>query len=299
MGSTGMLGGMILDYFSRNSDAEIIGTVRDEAQKVSMQEKYPKIKFIKFEAGIDDINSKLGKLSFNWVINAIGVIKPYIKDDNPNEVKRAIEVNGSFPHNLAQLVEEKDAHIIQIATDCVYSGVLGAYHEQSLHDALDVYGKTKSLGEVNRKHFSHLRCSIIGPEFGRSSSLLEWFLGHKANASVGGYINHQWNGVTTLHYAKICLGLISNNIKLASVQHIVPANSLSKYELLKSFSSNFNRSDITINKVDAKVVVDRTLTTNNSELNNAIWRHAGYLEKPTIDQMVREMAEYCQNLNIS
>ena len=56
------------------------------------------------------------------------------------------------------------ARVLQIATDCVYSGAQGAYVETDLHDALDVYGKTKSLGECQEPNVYHLRCSIIGPE---------------------------------------------------------------------------------------------------------------------------------------
>ena len=40
----------------------------------------------------------------------------------------------------------------------------GVYVETDLHDALDVYGKTKSLGECQEPNVYHLRCSIIGPE---------------------------------------------------------------------------------------------------------------------------------------
>ena len=36
------------------------------------------------------------------LINAIGIIKPYCKDDDPEGVFNAIRVNALFPHNLAQ-----------------------------------------------------------------------------------------------------------------------------------------------------------------------------------------------------
>src|SRR5437868_4207618 len=78
---------------------------------------------------------------YSRVINCIGLIKPYC--DN---VQSAIKVNALFPHKLP-------ANSIQIATDCVYSGSKGGYIETDPHDALDVYGKTKSLGEA--KHLNN------------------------------------------------------------------------------------------------------------------------------------------------
>ena len=50
--------------------------------------------------------------------------------------------------------------IFQIATDCVFDGEKGNYSELDSHNARDVYGKSKSLGEVNNKNFYNLRCSF-------------------------------------------------------------------------------------------------------------------------------------------
>jgi len=56
----------------------------------------------------------------------------------------------------------------------------------------------------------HLRASIIGPEPKAHVSLLDWFLGQKKDAAVNGFTNHQWNGVTTLHFARLCHGIITH-----------------------------------------------------------------------------------------
>ena len=95
-----------------------------------------------------------------YVINCIGIIKPYINSDNLSDIIKAIKVNSLFPYKLAQTNKK----IIQIATDCVWNGMRGKYLETDPHDAEDIYGKTKSLGEVYSHNFLNLRCSIIGPE---------------------------------------------------------------------------------------------------------------------------------------
>lgn len=209
----------------------------------------------------------------DWVINCIGVIKPYCDD-----VQRAITVNALFPHLLP-------ANTIQIATDCVYSGKKGGYVESDPHDALDVYGKTKSLGEAS--HIKNLRCSIIGPELKNHISLLDWFLQQK---QANGFTNHLWNGITTYHFVKITEGVIREGIELPHLLHIVPADKVTKAELLRLIGKYF-KHEIPITEMEAPEAVDRTLATNKPDMNRALWKAAGYKKPPTIEQMIRELSE--------
>src|SRR3989337_4578946 len=117
---------------------------------------------------------------------------------------------------------------------------------------------------------------------------MDLFLGNPKNAEVGGYSNHMWNGVTTLHFAKICHGIIKENIKLPHLQHVIPGNSVSKFEMLKCFAKEFNRKDIKINKTKAPIVIDRTLQTESKKLNIKIWKAAGYQKPPTMEKMIEE-----------
>jgi dTDP-4-dehydrorhamnose reductase len=221
----------------------------------------------------------------------MGIIKPLIHDDNAIEVERAIRINALFPHRLAKWTDRR-SRVIQIATDCVYSGSKGSYAETDVHDALDVYGKSKSIGEVYAAHVHHLRCSIIGPEMKSPKSLLEWFLGQPANASVNGFINHRWNGITTLHFAKLCGGIIEHDLALPHLQHVIPGGDLSKCEMLEQFSDGFGRKDVAIAPVAAATVIDRTLTTNDEVVNRGLWEAAGYKVAPSVPNMIEELASF-------
>lgn len=209
----------------------------------------------------------------DWVINAIGKIKPYCDD-----VPSAIRVNALFPHTLPPKT-------IQIATDCVFSGKKGKYVESDPHDASDVYGKTKSLGEA--PHIKNLRCSIIGPEVQNHISLMDWLLAQEGG--VSGFTNHLWNGLTTYHFSKICQGAIRAGLQLPNIQHIVPADVVTKAELLKIIAKAYKKK-IPITEVKAPEAIDRTLSTNNKAMNRKLWEAAGYDTPPTIEQMVEEMA---------
>lgn len=247
LGSTGMLGSML----TRTLD-DVYPTTRS-----TFDVSHP--------------NERL--LTYNRVINAIGLIKPYCTD-----IEAAIRVNALFPHTLP-------TGTIQIATDCVYSGKWGNYVETDLHDATDVYGKTKSLGEAPQ--LNNLRCSIIGPELKNHTSLLDWFLAQ--TGEVNGFTNHLWNGITTYHFAKICQGIIDKGIELPNLQHIVPEDIVSKAELLEIIARAYGK-DTKVNYVDAPDGCDRTLSTLDYGLNLRLWKAAGYDRPPTIRQMVEELA---------
>jgi len=193
---------------------------------------------------------------------------------------------------VARIAACSGARVIQIATDCVYSGAKGRYAEKDAHDPTDVYGKTKSLGEVRTPEFLHLRCSIIGPEPRSHRSLLGWFLSQKPGAAVPGYLNHRWNGLTTLHFAALCRGVIRANPPLSGLRHVVPADDVTKRDLLELFRSSFHRPDIVVVPREAAAVIDRTLVTEDAEANAALWRAAGYASPPTVAGMVEELAAY-------
>jgi len=290
MGAGGMLGSMVLDLFAKEKDFAVLATVYDE-REIEKLKKYKNVKFCKLDVGRADTDTlKKALKDSTWIVNCIGIIKPYIHDENAAEVERAVRINALFPHVLSRAVAP--AKVIQIATDCAYSGKKGGYKESDAHDALDVYGKSKSIGEVHLSNMYNIRCSIVGPELAGHLSLMDWFLTQPRGAQVNGFKNHFWNGVTTYHFAKICAGIIKNDIKIKHLQHIVPSDKLSKGEMLKAFGLESGRKDIKVKLVNAPKVIDRTLQTENPKLNNKIWRAAGYKKIPTVGDMIKELASF-------
>jgi dTDP-4-dehydrorhamnose reductase len=154
--------------------------------------------------------------------------------------------------------------LIHITTDCVFSGKDGNYNEDSLHDCLDEYGKSKSLGEPN--NCMVIRTSIIGEEIHKNASLISWAKSMKGK-EVNGFLNHLWNGITTKRYAEICEEIIENNLFEINLFHI-HSNYLSKFELLYLINKKFDLR-LKINEYFDKTQIDRRLTTNK-KLQNRI-----------------------------
>ena len=295
LGASGMLGSMVTDVLSRDRTLHVIATARSTDLAAKGRARVDKADWRTFEIRNEaETTRQIDSLgNVDWMVNAIGIIKPYIHDDDPAECERAILGNAMFPHWLARAAEKSGAQVLQIATDCVYSGVKGHYVESDKHDALDVYGKTKSLGEVSSPNIHHLRCSIIGPEPKAYISLLEWFLHQPSGAEANGFSNHLWNGVTTLHFANLCRAVISGSMVLSHIQHIVPTGEVTKNDLLHVFAQCFGRDDIRIRPVEADLVVNRTLLTENESLNLELWQTAGYHDRPpTVPEMIQELAAF-------
>jgi dTDP-4-dehydrorhamnose reductase len=284
LGASGMLGAAVSAEFA-NANFELTLTSRPESQNV-----LPAVgKHLIFDAKTDAVDS-LQLQNFDYVLNCIGIIKPRIHDDNQAEREGAILVNSLFPSRLAAAAEKAEVKVIQIATDCVFSGEQGGYSESSPHDPVDVYGKTKSLGETPSSATMHLRVSTIGPEQGRSTLLLEWVRQQPQNARISGYTDHLWNGITTKAFAQIARGILRAGNFKSGVQHILPANQITKSELVQLIASKFGRNDIDVDTVRSGKPVNRTLTTNDSEFNVQLWANAGHKAVPTIEQLLTEIA---------
>ena len=277
IGASGMLGHMTAKVL-KSVGLTVQTTARNGSEGGDLQ----------FDASVDQIAEILNETEPRYIVNSIGIIKPHIVDTDQATVLNAIQVNSVFPHELAMAAKPLGAHIIQIATDCVYDGTKSFYDESSPHDAKDVYGKTKSLGEVPSDNVLHLRASIIGPETGRSTSLWEWVRSQSKSAQVNGYTNHHWNGVTTFHFAKVVNAIIQQGLTTSGVRHLVPSGTITKAELVREIAKASGRNDLVVNDFETPVAIDRTLSTKNERFNVDLWRMAGYEVPPTIPEMVRE-----------
>ena len=239
-----------------------------------------------------DLGQIFDGLRIDYIVNAIGMIKQVINESDPSDLRKAQAINCNFVSELNQYSESREVPVIQIGTDCVFSGARGKYVENDLFEATDVYSKTKIAGELNSPSSMILRTSIIGREVKSSHSLLEWILSQEKNSQVNGFTNHIWNGLTTYHFANLVSGVIESKEFLSGTFHVIPSGTISKYELLKSITANFQRPDLTINKFEAPIAVDRTLATLNPAFNSRIWARAGYDIIPSIEDMVSEYANW-------
>ena len=139
----------------------------------------------------------------------------------------------------------------------------------------------------------HLRCSLIGPEIGRSSLFFEWVRQQPINALIDGYTNHRWNGLSSHAFGKVVSGILDKGLFAAGLQHLVPSNQVAKDELVRLELAALGRDDVQVRSRSAEQAIDRTLRTERPEFNEQLFLAAGYKKIPTIQEMVLEA---CLNL---
>ena len=252
---------------------------------------------IQIDSNLTNLEEQLNLHDVHYVVNCAGLIRQKIDELNPHSRFAAIQANIQVPLRLVSLSEKYNFRIIQIGTDCVYSGKKGHYVESDFHDAQDLYGRSKSLGEIPHDNLSILRASIVGLEFKSNSSLLSWLISQSKNAVVQGYTDQIWNGVTVFHFARFASSIISQDKfkDYSGIHHVVPADIVPKDSLLRIFTGAFDRDDIQIESRPSGQDVNMTLSTNNPNLNKLLWNLAGYSHPLTIEEMILEYSSRIQS----
>lgn len=206
-----------------------------------------------------ELENTLLKGDFFAVINCIGILNQYAE----NNKDEAIYLNSYLPHYLAKILRNTDTRLIQMSTDCVFSGETGGYLENSLTDGKSYYDRTKALGEINDKKNLTFRNSIIGPDMQENGiGLFNWFM--KQDKPIEGYSKAIWTGVTTLTLAKAMDTALQNNI--TGLYNLVNNKNISKLELLKLFNKYFRENSIQISEND-KVVIDKSLINTRTDVS--------------------------------
>lgn len=242
-GSNGMLGSYVKLYLS--DKLEIIPLIRKDYDIDNLSIKSLEKLFIEKKMKENDL-----------VINCAGIIHHSSKKRKLDN-KLYFKINSLFPVLLSQICNEFNIKMIHITTDCVFSGEKGNYDEKSPHDETNDYGVSKSLGELCNATI--IRTSIIGEEINNKYSLLEWVKSNK-NKEINGFINHYWNGVTTLQLSKIIYRIINEKLYWKGVRHIFSQNVVSKYELIVLINNSYNLN-IKINKYKTIKNINKSLTT--------------------------------------
>lgn len=225
----------------------------------------------------DQLPDLLSRLRPDVILNCVGIVK------QRHEAKEAIDsitVNALFPHQLLAAARVSDTRVIHLSTDCVFSGRTGGYSEDDIPDPVDLYGRTKLLGELAEAPGLTLRTSIIGLELGRQTSLVEWFLAQRGE--VRGFTEAIYSGLTTMEMARCIAHLMEQHPRLTGVWH-VSAEPIDKFTLLQRLVELLGRTDIVVHP-DTDFTCDRSL--RSERFTDA----TGY-QAPKWESMLSELAE--------
>jgi dTDP-4-dehydrorhamnose reductase len=209
---------------------EVAGTIREPEPNAELRRV---LSDVKLYPGVAANNpASLGRAIDEWgaqvVLNCIGIVK---QREDAKDAIPSIAINSLFPHQLAQLTTARGAKLIHFSTDCVFSGRHGNYVEDDLPDPVDLYGRSKLLGELAAPGTLTLRMSIIGRELRGHLGLIDWFLSQRGRP-VKGYAGALYTGLTTIATADLIAHLIRAYPSLEGLWH-VSGEPISKFDLLQ------------------------------------------------------------------
>lgn len=278
LGGTGMLGHQLCRRLP--DQLEVWASLRGDATEYRDHGFFSSITLLG-DVTVQDLSSveqAMDKAHPDVVINAIGIVK---QREEAKQAIPSIRVNSLFPHQLADICSARKIRLVQVSTDCIFSGLRGHYTEADIPDPVDLYGRTKLIGELNRSNCLTLRTSIIGWELEGRSSLLEWSASQRGHV-IKGYRQAIYTGLSTSVLATLIGDLILTRPDLIGLFHVA-SEPISKYEILLRLTEALDWDDIQI-EPDDQFRCDRSLVGTRFETATG-WR------APSWDQMIAGLAE--------
>lgn len=275
LGAYGMLGHRLLLDLGKKYDA--VGTVRTVRKwDAPIMDQLSAEKIIN---GVDasdlsSLRSIIERHRPRYVINCIGIVKQAEAAKDPIT---SITINSLLPHQLAKMANRAGGTLIHFSTDCVFSGREGHYSQEHIPDPVDLYGRSKLLGEVSENGVT-IRSSLIGREIDSRNGLVEWFLSNRGKA-VPGFRRAIFSGFTTHEMANVVEMLIDKRPITNGVWQVA-ADPVSKFELISKIDAEAN-TQVKITPND-QVICDRSL---DGEMFS---RATGY-RAPDWDDMIKSM----------
>lgn len=176
------------------------------------------------------------------VINCAGVHDTFGRSSPTPE--RMINSNAIGPLVLAEECGARGIALIHVSTDCVFSGKLGTglrHGNYQTPDPIDMYGRSKLLGEPEGDHVTVVRTSFIGLDHG----LMAWFLSHaqsvEARPEVPGWMDASWSGSTVDEVARRLVAMVDE--PPGGIVHLATEKPISKDEVLRHIRAQWPETE--------------------------------------------------------
>lgn len=202
IGSNGMLGQRLINFFSVNSNVELLCVSKEEKSFIDNIE-YRSLDITQKQKVKDIV------LDFfpDYIINAAAYTS-VDKAEEEREITWKINVNGV--ENIALYSWTIDAHLIHISTDYIFDGKNGPYSEDDKPSPINYYGRSKLASENSIRtsgvRFTIVRSNVLyGPvKFGRND-YVKWVVESLRSGKEIRIVKDQFNNPTFID--DICLAI--------------------------------------------------------------------------------------------
>ncbi len=224
IGGSGFVGSYLMDYFS--------------CQGTSSSGKKG---FLKLDINdTKSVNKMLKDENPDLVINSSGLTNVDFCETHKDE---AIKVNGYAVEYLANAAENVGATLCHISTDYVYSGEGGNYTEEDETGPVNVYGKSKLIGEelIRRRKSIILRISTpYGFNFTKNKiTFLEFIVSNLIANKPIKIVDDQFTSPTFLNEIPVAIETLYL-LKKTGIYNLGSSECISRNEFSKLVATVFN-----------------------------------------------------------
>jgi dTDP-4-dehydrorhamnose reductase len=181
----------------------------------------------------------ISRLRPQWIIHCAAATNVDWCQNNPEETFR---LNVEASRRLAAAAHAVGSRLVHISTDSVFDGTRGRHRESDLPAPLNLYARSKFLGElaVAEQLPSSLivRTNVYGWNLQKKNSLAEWMLGLlEQGKDVPGFHDVVFSPILVNDLADVLLEMMA--LRLEGIFHIGASESCSKYEFGRRLAKVF------------------------------------------------------------
>lgn len=279
-GSTGLVGAALVLTASKRYEV-VAGSRRAGIE-------FPHAESVEFDlASAESIVATLSAIRPAVVVHCAAETRVDWCEDHPDE---AMQVNVEGTARLSRAAASVGASLLYVSTDAVFDGARGGYTEEDAPRPLNVYARSKWLGElaVRREAPDHLvvRTNLYGWNVSPRESLAEWILDRlRRGEGVPGFQDVVFSPLLVDDLADTLLDMIAGDLR--GLYHLGARDAVSKYDFARRLARQFGLDQDLVRPVgigSAGLRSSRPLVTN---LNPARAEAALGRAMPSVEEGLR------------
>jgi dTDP-4-dehydrorhamnose reductase len=240
-----------------------------------------------------DNKDQLSQVVKDWgaqvIIHAAGITNVDYCEKYPD---KAYETNVNLVKNVSEIALINNLKLVYISSDHLFDGGSPLYSEIDTPNPLNVYAKSKLMGEEAAKSVNK-NCLIIRTNFfGWGSkakmSFSDWVINSlRSGIEVNGYKDIFHTPIFLNHLSYAIVELIKNDQK--GVFNVVGNSRISKYDFIILIAEIFGLDTSMVVKSSYKKTMSSIQRPLNMSLSNALVKNKLHINIPELEQGVLEL----------
>ena len=216
---------------------------------------------------MDSVTLCVDKFNPDLIINCAANVNLDFLENNPD---LAFSINSEGAKNVALVAKKKCIKLVHISTDGVFDGAKGMYTENDSPNPINVYGKSKFLGEKliqeNLEDHIIIRTNFYGINQ-KNTGLLNWILQRLSDGErIIGFDNIIFNPLHVSDLSKLILEIAQSDYR--GVLHLASNDVLSKFEFAVKVADIFHLNKNLITKGTSNDIDLIATRPRNTSLSN-------------------------------